>query len=154
MIRNTAGILYGTIMVGALLAAESARQQNYPDTVGAVAIAIALYWLVHAYTRDTERRVERREPLTFGGLVRTLAQELTIVAGALVPLLALFICWAVGASLPTAVNADVYTCAAIIVLVEVGAAIRAELSGRELVAQISFGAFFGLLVIVLNLLLR
>jgi hypothetical protein len=154
MIPNTGGILYGTIMVGALLAAESARQQNYPDTVGAVTIAIALYWLVHAYTRYTERRVERREPLTFGGLVETLGQELTIVGGALIPLLALLISWAAGASLPTAVNADVYICAAIIVLVEVGAAVRAELSGRELVAQISLGAFFGLLVIVLNLLLR
>jgi hypothetical protein len=154
MIPNTGGILYGTIMVGALLAAESARQQNYADTIGAVAVAIALYWLAHAYTGYTERRVERREPLTFGGLVQTLTEELTIVGGALVPLVALLICWAVGASLPTAVNADVYICAAIIVLVETGAAIRAELSGRELVAQISFGAFFGLLVIVLNVLLR
>ena len=154
MIPNTAGILYGTIMVGALLAAESARQQNYADTVGAVAIAIALYWLVHAYTRYTERRVEHREALTFGGLVQTLRQELSIVAGAVLPLVALLLCWVVGARLTTAVNVDVYICAVIIVLVEVGAAIRAELSGRELVAQISFGAFFGLMVIVLNVLLR
>jgi positive regulator of sigma E activity len=154
MIPNTAGILYGTIMVGALLAAESARQQNYADTVGAVAIAIALYWLVHAYTRYTERRVEHREALTVGGLVQTARQELSIIAGAVLPLVALLLCWAVGARLTTAVNVDVYICAAIIVLVEVGAAIRAELSGRELVAQISFGAFFGLMVIVLNVLLR
>jgi hypothetical protein len=154
MLPNTGGVLYGTITVGALLAAESARQRNYADTVGAVAIAIVLYWLVHAYTGYTERRVERGQPLTFGGLVETLAQELMIIAGAVIPLVALLICWATGASLTTAVNAGVYTAAAIIVLVEVGAAIRAELSGRELVAQISFGAFFGLLVIALNLLLR
>ncbi len=154
MLRNTGGVLYGTIMVGALLAAESARQENYAETVGAVAIAIALYWLVHAYTGYTDRRVERRQPLTLGGLVQTLTQELVIVAGAVPGLAALLICWAAGASLATAVNAGVYTSAAIIVLVEVGVAVRAELSGRELVAQISFGAFFGLLVIVLNVLLR
>lgn len=141
-------------MVGAVLAAESARQQNYPDTVGAVVIAMLLYWLVHAYTRYAERRVERRQPLTLGGLVHALAQELTILAGAVVPLVVLLICWAVGVSLPSAVNADVYTAAGIIVLVEVAAAVRAELPRRELVTQISFGAFFGLLVIILNVLLR
>jgi hypothetical protein len=151
---NTAGILYGTIMVGALLAAESAKQQNYADTVGAVAIAIALYWLVHSYTQYTERRVERREPFTLGGLGQTMTHELSIIAGAVLPLVALLLCWAVGATLNTAVNVDVYLCAAIIVLIEVGTSIRAELSGRELVAQISFGVFFGLLVIALNILLR
>jgi hypothetical protein len=154
MIPNTGGILYGTIMVGALLAAESARQQNYADTVGAVAIAMVLYWLVHSYTGYTERRVERGRPLTLAGLVQALAQELMIIAGALLPLITLLICWAAGAGLPTAVNAGVYTSAVIIVLVEVGAAVRAELTGRELIAQISFGAFFGLLIIILNLLLR
>lgn len=154
MIPNTGGILYGTIMVGALLAAESARQQNYADTVGAVVIAMGLYWLVHAYTGYTERRVERSQPFTLRGLGRALAQELMILAGGVLPLVALLLCWAAGASLSTAVNAGVYTSAAIIVLVEVGAAVRAELSGGELVAQISFGAFFGLVVIVLNVLLR
>ena len=76
------------------------------------------------------------------------------VAGAVPSLVALLICWAAGASLSTAVNAGVYTSAGIIVLVEVWAAIRAELSGRELVAQISFGAFFGLLVVIMNVVLR
>ena len=104
MIRTTGAVLYGTIMVGALLAAESARQENYADTVGAVAIAMMLYWLVHAYTRYTDRRVELRQPLTFGALVQTLAQELMIVAGAVPSMVALLICWAIGASLSTAVS--------------------------------------------------
>lgn len=154
MLPNTGGVLYGAIIVGGLLAAESARQENYADTVGAVAIAMVLYWLVHAYTAYTERRIERSQRLTFGGLIETLAQELMIIAGAAFPLVALLICWAVGASLSTAVSAGVYTSAGIIVLVEVGAAVRADLSGRELVAQILFGALFGLMVILLNVLLR
>jgi hypothetical protein len=154
MLPNTGGVLYGTITVGALLAAESAREQNYPDTAGAVAIAMVLYWLVHGYTVYTERQVELSQPLTVGGLVRTLVRELMIIAGGLLPLVVLLICWAAGASLTTAVNAGVYTSAGIIVLVEVEAAFRAELSGRKLVAQISFGAFFGLLLVILNVLLR
>lgn len=154
MLPNMGGVLYGTIMVGAVLGAESAREENYPDTVGAVVIAMLLYWLVHAYTGYAERRVERSQPLTLAGLVQALAQQLMILAGAVVPLVVLLICWGAGASLPDAVNAAVYTAAGIIVLVEVAAAVRAELPRRELVAQISFGAFFGLLVIILNVLLR
>src|SRR5436305_11945721 len=154
MIRTTGAVLYGTIMVGALLAAESARQENYADTVGAVAIAMMLYWLVHSYTAYTDRRLERRQPLTFGGLIQTLVQELMIVAGAVPPLVALLICWAAGTRLSTAVNAGVYTSAGMIVLVEVAAAVRAELSGRELVAQNSVGVLFALIVVALNVVLR
>jgi hypothetical protein len=37
MPTSMAGLTYGTISVAALLAAESARTETYPKTVGAVA---------------------------------------------------------------------------------------------------------------------
>jgi glucose uptake protein GlcU len=154
MLPNTAGVLYGTIIVGALLAAESATRQTYGRTVGAVAIALLLYWLVHAYSSFAEHRVEQGEPLTFRGLARTLAAELMIVVGASIPLLAVLICWLAGARLSTAVNAAIYTSSAMIVVVEVVAGVSAELSGRDLIIQTALGAVFGLLVIALNLTLR
>jgi NADH:ubiquinone oxidoreductase subunit 6 (subunit J) len=154
MIRNTGAVLYGTITVGALLAAESAKRETYGRTVGAVAIAMVLYWLVHAYSGFTEQRVARNQPLALSDLARTLAQELMIIGGAALPLLALLVCWATGASLSSAVNVAVWTSAVMILIVEVVAGVRAELSGRELVAQTAFGASFGLLVIILNVLLR
>jgi hypothetical protein len=122
--------------------------------VGAVAIAMLLYWLVHAYSSFAEHRVEQGLPLSLRGLARTLAAELMIVAGAAVPLLAVLICWAVGARLSTAVSAAIYTSSAMIVVIEVVAGVSAELSGRDLIVQIALGAVFGLLVISLNLALH
>lgn len=151
MLPNTGGVLYGTIMVGALLAAESTNRETYGRTVGAVMIALLLYWLVHAYSSFAEHRVERGERLTLRGLVSTLGAELMIVAGAAIPLLAVLICWAVGARLSTAVDAAIYTSSAMIVVVEIFAGVSAELSGRDLVVQSALGAVFGLLVISLNL---
>jgi glucose uptake protein GlcU len=154
MLPNTGGVLYGTITVGALLAAESTTRQTYGRTVGAVAIALLLYWLVHAYASFAEHRVEHGEPLTLRGLGRTLAAELMIVAGASVPLFAVLICWAAGAPLSTGVSAAVYTSAGMIVVVEVLAGRSAELSGRDLIIQTALGAVFGLLVIALKLILH
>jgi hypothetical protein len=154
MLPNTGGVLYGTITVGALLAAESATRETYARTVGAVAIAMVLYWLVHGYSSFAEHRVEQGEPLTFRGLARTLAAELMIIGGAAMPLLAVLICWAVGAHLTTAVDAAIYTSSALIVVIEVLAGVSAELSGRDLIVQTALGALFGLLVIALNLTLH
>jgi hypothetical protein len=48
----------------------------------------------------------------------------------------------------------VWTSAAMIVAVEVVAGVRADLSARALAAQATVGAFFGLLVITLKLVLH
>ena len=46
---NPAGVIYGLITVGALLAAEGALGETYPETVASLVLAICLYWLAHAY---------------------------------------------------------------------------------------------------------
>jgi hypothetical protein len=154
MLPNPGAVVYGTITVGALLAAESAKRESYADTVGALAIALLLYWLAHAYSEVIEHRLEERRPLTLDGLVGTLLHELMVVVGAAIPLLALLICWLAGARLASAVAAALWTSAATIVIVEVVAGVRAELSARALLAQTAVGALFGLLVITLQLVLH
>jgi membrane protein YqaA with SNARE-associated domain len=154
MLPNPGAVVYGTITVAALLAAESAKRETYAGTVGAVAIAMLVYWLAHAYSEFTEDRIEQNQPLTLGGLRRTLAHELMIVVGAGIPLLELIVCWAAGARLTAAVTIAIWTSAAIIVLVEVVAGVRARLSPRALTAQTAVGALFGLLVIALKLVLH
>jgi hypothetical protein len=44
--ENPAGVVYGVIAIGALMAAESGRHETYPDTVGSAIIAACLYWLL------------------------------------------------------------------------------------------------------------
>lgn len=154
MFPNPSGLIHGTLVVGALLAAESARRETFAATIGAVAVALTLYWLTHAYSEITEHRLENNQPLTLAGVGRTLAHELMIVAGAVMPLVALLLSWAAGAGLGTAVTAAIWTSVGMIVMIEVIAGVRAELTGGQLVLQILAGVVFGLLVILLRLILH
>ncbi len=154
MSTNPARIVYGTILIAGLLAAETANSETYPETVGAVAIALLVYWLAHSYAEFAARRLEDSEPLTVAGLVETMRHELSIVIGAGVPLLILLICWAAGTPLGTAVTASIWTSIAMILLLEVALGVRAELTGRELVAQVTLGGLLGLLVIAIKLVLH
>lgn len=154
MLPNPGAIVYGTITIGALLAAESAKRETYISTVGAVAIALVVYWLAHTYSEFTGDAIERKKPLTLTGLTHTLVHEVTIIVGAAVPLIVLLICWIAGVRLTSAVLAAVWASAAMIVIVELVAGVRAELSARALVAQTAVGTLFGLLLIALELVLH
>jgi hypothetical protein len=113
-----------------------------------------VYWLAHADYVFTENRLEHNRPLTLGGLARTLRHEMMILAGAAMPLLVLLICWVAGVGLRSAVTAAIWTSAAMIVVIEVVAGVRAERSVRALAVQAAVGLVFGLLVIVLKVILH
>lgn len=154
MPANPAGLIYGTISVAALLAAESARQETYPRTVGAVVITILLYWLAHSYSEFIGERVKEQAAFTYSGMLATARHELTVVIGAAGPLVVLILLWIFGASLGAAVGAAIWTSAAIVIVLEIAIGVRAELTGRELVRQTAVGAILGLLVIALRVLLH
>jgi hypothetical protein len=154
MSLNPVGLIYGTITVGALLAAESAQSETYPETVGAVLIALAIYWLARSYAEFTAARLQRSEPLTLVGLGRTMLHELSILIGAAIPLLTLLVWWATGAPLGSAVTAAIWASAVVTALIELAAALRAKLTGIELVAQAALGVVLGLLVIAMKIVLH
>jgi hypothetical protein len=154
MTANPAGLVYGTLLVAALLGAEVSRAETYPKTIGALAIALLLYWLAHSYAEFTGERIEHSEPFSYADLARTARRELTMLVGPVVPLLLILVCWAAGVTLASAVLAAVWTSAAMIVAAEIVIGVRAELTGRDLVRQTVVGAALGLLVIVLRVLLH
>ncbi|MGB9184705.1 MAG: hypothetical protein WCB67_11615 [Solirubrobacteraceae bacterium] len=154
MPANPAGLIYGTISVAALLAAESARQETYVRTVGAVVITILLYWLAHSYSEFTGERIKAQVAFSYGGMFATARHEVTVVIGAAGPLVVLLLFWVFGASLGAAVGAAIWTSAAIVIVLEIVIGVRAELTGRELVRQTAVGAILGLLVIALRVLLH
>lgn len=151
---NVAGLVYGTITVATLLAAETAKRETYPETVGAVLIAMTLFWLAHAYAAYTAHRVKGAEKLTFAALGRTMVRDLWILVGAAIPLLTLLSWWAAGSRLTTAVTAAIWSAAVVLGLIELAAALRAHLTGRELIAQTSLGLLLALLVIALKIVLH
>jgi hypothetical protein len=150
MSTNPGGAVYGTITVGALLAAESWQRETYLETIAGVVLALVLYWIAHAYAEFADARLRNGEGLSLEGLGRAMGHELSLLSGAAAPLLALVVFDIAGASLSTAINAAIWTAAAMLVLIELVAGIRAELTGRELVGQTALGGLLGCLVIALH----
>ncbi len=155
MFANPGPLVYGTITIGALLAAESAQRETYASTLEAVVVALTLYWLAHSYAEFTQRRVEHGDaPLKLPALIETMAQEFSILLGASFSLAALVICWLVGAKLATAVAIATWTSAAMVVIIEIAVGARERLAPREFAAQAALGMVLGLLVVALRTVLH
>jgi hypothetical protein len=154
ILKNAGSAIYGTIAVGALLAAESARRETYARNVVAVMITLVIYWLAHSYADIAAERLRSGAPLSMGRLGRTMLHQMPLLAGATVPLATLLICWAAGTKLSAAVLAALWTSAAIVVAIEVGAGVRGHLAARQFIAQVLIGALLGSLVIFLKVVLH
>lgn len=154
MLSDLSAAIYGLMTVGALLAAESAGSETYAETVGAVVITMLVYLLAHSYAEFASERLKERRAASFAELGRITRRQVPILFGAAVPLVALLIDWAVGASLDTAVITALVTSAVMVMLIEVMAGVRAKQTGQELLIQVLLGAILGLLIIALRLVLH
>ncbi len=151
---DAGGLVYGTIVVATLLAAESARSETYGKTIGAVVLAMLTYWLAVAYSHYSGERLEREEAFEYKALARAAVRESTLLLGSVPVLLTVLIVWATDGSLSLAVRVSVWVAALSIVAAEIVTGVRADLHGKALVRQTLIGAVFGLLVIALRLLLH
>jgi hypothetical protein len=152
--ENPSGVVYGTIMMGALLAAESGRKESYLETFASALIAACLYWLAHAYATVLGRRLSAHERLTLGGLARGLLHDWALVRGAAIPLLALLLAWATGAAQQTAVDAALYSVVASLVVFELLAGILTRATPAELALDVGVGLAMGLGVLALQIVLH
>jgi hypothetical protein len=152
--HNPGGVVYGTLIVGAVLATESVRRETLLETVGATVVTLLLYWLAHSYATTLGDRLDKDVPLTAAGVLHSLVRDRAIVRGAAVPILAVLIASAFGASLGTAVGVAVWTSAGTVLAFELIAAVRAQLRGTELLVQVCAGAVMGLAIIGLRALLH
>jgi hypothetical protein len=152
--ENPSGIVYGIIVIGALLAAESGRHETYLDTVASAAIAAALYWFAHAYAAILGSRLAGHEHHSARTLMRALGRDWAIMQGAALPLAALAIGWIAGAAQQTAVTAALWSAIASIVVFELLAGIRARASARELALEGCAGAAMGIAILALKIVLH
>jgi hypothetical protein len=152
--RNPAGAIYGLITIGALLAAESGLRETYAETVGSTTIAVVLYWFAHSYADVLGLRLSEQRRLAFGEMWPTFTQDWTIVKGAAVPLLALLVAWAVGASQQTAVTAAVWTTVASLIAFELAAGVRSRARPVEFALEVLIGTTMGLAILALRALLH
>jgi hypothetical protein len=151
---NPAGAIYGMIAIGALLAAESGLRDTYLETLASALIALALYWLAHAYADMLGQRVEQRAHLDAATLGRALLHDWTIMRGGAIPLLVLLACWAAGASQETAVTVDLWVTAGNLLTYELLAGLRARSRPAELLLEGCVGAAMGIGILALRVVLH
>jgi len=151
---NPAGAIYGTIAAGALLAAESSRRETTPEAVGAVVVALVLYWVAHAYAQALGERLEHNQPFRPRALLGQLRHSATIVRGSTLPLGVMLLAWAVGAGTNESVIAALITAAVSLVLLEVIAGVRSHCSRSEMATQVAVSAVLGLGVLALKVVLH
>jgi hypothetical protein len=152
--ENPSGVVYGILVVGALLAAESGRHESHLDTVASTALAAALYWLAHAYAELLGRRLAQHERLTARALARALGHDWAIMRGAALPLAVLAIGWAAGAALQTSVTAALWSAVASLVAFELLAGVRSRATPRELALEGCVGAAMGIAILALKIILH
>lgn len=151
---NAAGVVYGVITVGALMAAESGRHETYFDAFASAVFATLLYWLAHAYADLLGARLDTGERLTVRSLGRALAHDWAIVRGAAIPLLALVIAWLVGANQESGVTAALRTAVVTVVVFELLAGIRAKSTPGELLLKAAVGVTMGIAILAVKGILR
>jgi hypothetical protein len=152
--ENPAGTVYGMIVIGALLAAESGQYESQADAVSSTLIALGLYWLAHAYASVLGRRLATHERLTAAALGRALMHDRAIVRGAAIPLLALLLAWAAGGGRETAVSAALWSTVAGLVAFELLAGLRSRAAPRELALEVGVGVTMGVGIVALKILLH
>jgi hypothetical protein len=152
--ENLADAIYGLILGGALMAAESALPESHLDVVGSVAITLSVYWLADAYAFALSRRVESGKRLSLRSLREGLAHTVSVVQGAIVPELALLIGWVVGASSRASLSAAVWSTVIALIALELLAGVRAKAGAVELVLDCCVGAGIGASVLLLRALLH
>jgi membrane protein YqaA with SNARE-associated domain len=152
--ENPGGAVYGTITLGALLAAESGLRDTYLETVGSAVVTLVIYWLAHSYAELVGERIVDRTHLTARGLGRALARDRTIVQSAGIPVVALLACWAAGASQEDAVTVALWVCAGCLLAFEVLAGVRTRARPAELLLEVGVGLAMGVGVLALRVILH
>jgi hypothetical protein len=152
--ENPSGLVYGTVAVGAVLAAESTRRDTFPDTIGATVLILCLYWMAHAYATVTGDRLQSRETLSARRLWRSFLHEATILKGAALPIAVLLVLWATPVTLSTAVTAALGTSAVLLALIESVTAFRSHLSASETAVQVLLGSLLGAGILLVRVLLH
>lgn len=152
--RNPAGAVYGLITVGALLAAESGLRDTYLETFGSAALTVVLYWFAHSYSDVLGLRLTEQQRFSWQELGRTFARDWSIAGGSSLPLLAILLAWAAGASQSTALTAAVWTVVASLIAFELAAGILSRAKPLELALEVLVGTAMGLAILALRALLH
>lgn len=152
--ENPAVQIYGTIIAGALLAAESDRRETLAQVAGSVGLTLILLWLAHAYATSVGHRFGATGERVQTHFWRSLIHDLALLRGAFIPLGVLLLAGAAQASLSQAVTAALISAAVLVVLFEILAGLRGRLRPLEMVVQVVVSALIGVGVLALKVIVH
>jgi hypothetical protein len=151
---NAEGAVYGVLLIGVLLATENTRHETYGETMAAVAVVVALYWVTRLYTHLLGVRLRTKEPLGPTLIWRSAVHELPVIEGAVTQMIVLVVAWAMGASLTSGVNATIAASAISMVVLEIAAGWRTEPRRAVIWLRVALGVVMGLAVVAVKLVLH
>lgn len=151
---DPSGVVYGTIVVGTILATESDSFETYPRTVAALVIGTLTVWVAHSYADMLAHRFESAERLGRRAITGALRADVGIMRGAIPAVLALAVGWAAGIPLGHAANIGLWVSVVALVLFELAAGIRNALPVRDLVTEAVGGALLGATVLAIRIALH
>jgi hypothetical protein len=149
---NPAGVIFGTITVGAVLATEGAKGETVATSVEAAVLVVALFWVVHAWSDDTGQRLQHRRRLQWRPLAGALEHQASILRSLLLPVVAVVLTGLTGASDATVLLVGTVTCAVALVLIELVSALRNRLPPAQVLIETAAGTAFGCALLVLHFL--
>ncbi|MGO9488133.1 MAG: hypothetical protein ACLQBB_03785 [Solirubrobacteraceae bacterium] len=141
--QNPSRVIYGVIVIGALMAAESDLHESYLDTLASAVIAATVYWLAHGYSVVLGDRLSTGGRLTAGGLLEAMAEERALLRGAAIPIIGLAIAGLAGASEETGVTVALWCAVVTLALFELLAGVQSGASRSELALETSVGLAMG-----------
>lgn len=151
---NPAGVIFGTITVGAVLAGENAKGETVGTSIEAALLVLALFWVVHAWSDDTGERIKQRRRLEWRPFAAALEHQASILRAILLPVGALVVAGIAGASDSTALWVATAACAASLVLIELVSAMYNRLPVTQVLVETAAGASFGCVLLVLHFLVH
>lgn len=153
-LRNPAGAVYGTVIAGSVIAAESAADVDLPRLTATVLSTLAIYWLAHTYSELVDLRISNQRRPLGTELKQVVGDESAIVGASVGPLAVILLVRALGVSERAAIHAGLYS----IVLLLAGWALvagrRSRLRRLELALHVLASTLFGCAVVVLEVLLH
>lgn len=153
--RNPAGAVHGTVLAGALIAAQGAHEPvDISRLITLVFLAQILYWLAHVYAELVGRRVLARTRLRGREMRHLLAEEWPLVGASFGPLAVVALADLLGAGGDAAVLAGLWATTAILVGWTVLAGLRSRLRLLELLLYVSISAGLGISLVVLKVLVH
>ena len=152
--ERLAGAIYGTVVVGGVLAATTLDARPSAIVAGAYALAtVVVFWFAHAWARSLGRRATGLRAL-YVSTAESLAHDWPLVQAAFPPFAAIAAARLLGASHETAIDVGMWTCVALLAGWGAVIARREGASALGIAARAAACLLLGMVLVLLKALLH